>query len=273
MNIEERIKAAQTVIGEELWNVIRDPLPEVIYNAVLNRNLTEEMAVFIAKRKTSTAEILGMLAGDFRFKDSYKLKLAICKNPKTPQKITLSFLKFLKIFDLGDITKDQGIPIAIRQKIEYLLTEKIPALASGVKTALSKRSSSSIVMAILEKGDANVISACLDSPVLTEAQLCRIINKPDTKPVIIKLIAEHQKWSLRYSIRFALIRSFHTPMTHVTKFISELKTQDLRELYSDRHLPLSSRPFIFEELSERGETVEMPRDETFELSEEDDSGL
>jgi hypothetical protein len=48
-----------------------------------------------------------MLAGDIRFKSSYRLKLNLCKNPKTPQKIVLSLLKYLRIFDLGDITKDR----------------------------------------------------------------------------------------------------------------------------------------------------------------------
>ena len=92
------------------------------------------MAVFIAKKKNTSPEILGMLAADIRFKGSYKLKLSICKNPKTPPKITLSLLKFLRIFDLGDITKDQNIPINIRQKIEYSLLERVSFTALGRKS-------------------------------------------------------------------------------------------------------------------------------------------
>ncbi len=229
------------------------------------------MAVFLAKKKSTSQEVLGLLANDIRFKDSYKLKLVICKNPKTPQKITLSLLKYLRIFDLGDITKDQNIPINLRQKIEYMISEKIPSLPSGIKIALAKRANINIIVTLLERGDKRVISNCLDSPILTEGHLCNVINKPVTKPLLIKMIAEHTKWSLRYQIRFALLRNFNTPMPLVTKFISKMKLSDLKELYSDRNLPTSTKPFIYRELLDRNETVEIKKEETFELSGDENS--
>jgi len=273
MRVEERIRIAHTAYGEELWKLIRDPHPEVILNATLNKNLTEEMAVFIAKKKNTPSEVLGFLANDIRFKDSYKLKLAICKNPKSPQKITISLLKFLRIFDLGDMTRDQNIPINTRQKIEYSISEKIPSLPSGNKVALAKRANSNIVMTLMERGDSNVISTSLDSPVITEGHICKIINKTKSKSLLIKMIAENPKWSLRYSIRFSLIRNYHTPMKQVTEFISSMKTADLKELYSDESVPKSTKPFIFKELLERGETVHIEEEDTYELSEDEDLSL
>ncbi len=271
--VEERLIAAHTAHGEELWELIRDPHPEVILNASLNKNLTEEMAVFIAKKKNTPSEVLGFLANDIRFKDSYKLKLAICKNPKSPQKITISLLKFLRIFDLGDMTRDQNIPINIRQKIEYSISEKIPSLPSGNKAALAKRANSNIVMSLMERGDRSVISKCLESPAITEGHICKIINKKTSKPLAIKMIAEDPKWSLRYSIRFALIRNYHAPMKQVTEFITSMKTADLKELYSDESVPKSTKPFIFRELLERDETVHIGEHETYELSEDEDQSL
>ncbi|MEW6109893.1 MAG: hypothetical protein AB1632_12110 [Nitrospirota bacterium] len=272
MDVQERIRLAHTSHGEELWNLVRDPHPAVISGVTLNRNLTEEMAVFIAKKKSSPAEALGLLANDIRFKDSYKLKVALCKNPKTPQKITFSLLKFLKIFDLGDMTRDQGIPVNIRQKIEYLISEKIPSMPSGNKIALSKRVNSNIVIALMERGDEKVISSCLESPALTEGHLCKIINKPATKAVLIKNIAEHPKWSLRYDIKFALIRNFHTSMVHAVRFIGEMKTADLRELYSDEGVPSSTKPYIYRELLERDETIEPEKEEIYELPDNEEAG-
>lgn len=273
MHVDKRIKLAHTAHGEELWRLVRDQHPDVILNAALNRNLTEDMAVFIAKKKTTPAEALGHLANDIRFKDSYKLKLAICKNYKSPQRITLSLLKFLRIFDLGDMTKDLGIPISTRQKIEYSLSEKIPSLPSGIKTALAKSANSNIIFVLMEKGDKKVVRTCLDSPTLTEGHLCKLINKTTLKPHLIKIIAENPKWSLRYSIRYALIRNFYTPMSFVTRFIRDMKTVDLKELYSDKRLPTSTRPFIFRELLERDETVDITKEEIYELSDDEDSSL
>ncbi len=273
LTVEERVSAALTAEGEQLWALIRDPHPEVVSQATLNRGLTEEMAFYIAKRKTVSAETLGFLAGDVRFKGSYKLKLAICKNPKTPQKVTLAMLKFLRLFDLSDITKDQHININIRQKVESMIAERIPAMPLGNKTALAKRASTSTLLSLMERGDERVISICLDSPSLTEAHLYKLINSGQTKPAVIKMLAGHAKWSLSYFVRFALIRNFFTPMQNVESFIRGMKIADLKDLYSDPKVPSSTRPFIFRELCQRGETVDIQQDVTYDLRDDDDRVL
>jgi hypothetical protein len=268
---EESMKSVLNASAEELWRLLRGQHPEVMSAATLNRNLTEEMAVFIARSKRVSMEVMGFLANDVRFKDSYKLKLAICKNPKTPQKVTLSLLKFIKVFDIAEISRNQQISISLRQKIEYILAERIPALPSGVKTALAKRASSNIIMAIIDRSDDNVISVCLDSPVLTEGHIHTLINRPTTKGSVIQMIAQHKKWSLRYSVKFALIRNFHTSMTSVTKFIRAMKIMDLKDLYADPKLPLSTRPFIYRELLDRGQDPELQKEEVYNLTDDEDS--
>ncbi len=269
MEIGEKLKAAMSAEGEELWKLLREPHSGVISNASLNRNLTEDMAVFIARKKGVLPDTLSFLAGDVRFRDSYPLKVALCRNPKTPQQTTFSLLKFLRIFDLSDLTRDQTIPLNVRQKIEQMISEKIPSMPSGVKSALARRANSTIVTLLMEKGDENVVRACLDSPVLTEGLLYKLINKGGA-PVLAKMIAEHRKWSLRYTIRFALIRNFNTPMTHVTDFIIHMKTADLKDLYADTKLPASTRPFIFNELLQRGESTEEAKEEVYNLPEEEE---
>jgi hypothetical protein len=272
-SLEDRIRAAQNARAEALWECVRDPHPEVVSNTTLNRNLTEDMALFIAKSRKAPSEALGFLAGDVRFKESYKLKLALCKNPRTPQRVALSLLKFLRIFDLAVLTRDQQIPTILRQKIEQALSEKIRAMPLGVKTALAKKANSAIVMGLMEKGDARVVTVCLESPVLTEGDLYKIINRTSTGAVVIKMIAEHPKWSLRYQIRFALIRNFFTPTTLVVRFIGGMKTVDLKELYDDARTPLSTKPFLFRELLERGESTEVAKEEIYDLPEDEGCAL
>ena len=267
MSIEERLQRAHTVQGDELWSIVRDSHPQIILNATQNRNLTEEMALVIAKNRIAPAEALGFLAGDARFKDSQKLKLALCRNPKTPQRIIFSLLKFLSVFELGDLTRDQNVPVTVRQKIELMIQEKIPALPAGVRSALAKRSNANIVLAITNRSDSQVIRACLDSHVITEAHLCAIINKSTVRPALLLGICDHPMWSLRYNIKYALIRNYHTPLTHIIRFIPDMKTSDLRELYRDESISSSTRPYIFSELRERGLSVEIPGDEVFELDE------
>lgn len=270
-SIADLIKAARDAEGDELWRAIRTQHAEALLNATYNRNLNEDMACLIAKSRNAPPEALGFLASDARMKESYKLKLALCKNPRTPQRASLSLLKYLRIFDMADLTRNNFVPTVLRQKVELTLMEKIPVLPIGVKVALSRRASNRLVEKIMERGDGRVIDACLESPRLTEEQLFRLLNKPNTKPVIVQAISEHPVWSLRYMIRYVLIRNFHTPMKRVEEFISGMKSYDLRDIYADPGTPLSTRPFIFRELGNRGETVDMGKEKVYELS--DDDGL
>jgi hypothetical protein len=269
MNISENIKIAQSAEGEKLWKALKLQHPEVLLNATLNRHLTEDMALFIIKSRNAPPEALGHLANDVRFKDSYKCKLTLTRNPRTPQRVALPLLKHIKIFDLADITRNQRIPVMLRQKVEFMLTERISALPPGIKAALSRRASNTVVMRIMEKGDSKVINTCLESTLLTEEQLYRLIIKAATKPLIIRVISKHPKWSLRYSLRYALIRNFHTPMRHVASFMEGMKSNDLKALYDDPKVPSSTKPFIFRELKRRNEGVDMPAEKVYELPEEE----
>jgi hypothetical protein len=270
---DERIKRASKADAEELWKLLRDRHPEVVTNAIHNRNFSEDMALFVARQRDAHFEVLSFLAHAVRFKDSYKLKLAICKNPKTPQKVVLSLLKFLRVFDLADLAKDQQVNINIRRKIEYLLAERMSSMPSGVKTALARRANSNILALLLDSGDEGVVAACLDSPFLTEGLLYKLLARTSVKPAFIRLTAEHKKWSSRYDIRFVLIRNFYTPMRYVSQFIKAMKTPDLRDLYSDPKLPSATRPFIHKELYDRGQAVRDEEERTFVLSENEDSDM
>lgn len=258
---------------DRLWEILRTVHPEVLEEAVTNRNLTEEMALFIAKNRNTPPHSLGFLASDIRFKKNYTLKLALCKNPKTPQRILLQLLKFINIFDLADMTRNPHLPVFVKQRIEYELIEKIPSMPSGNKTAIARRASSTVVVNLLERGDKAVINACLDSPTLTEAHLYMLILKQSVKPILPRMIAEHPKWSLRYAIRFNLIRNPDTPMVYSAKFIESMKTVDLRFLYADGRLPAVARPFIYRELLSRGESIEEPAEIQFRINEKTDSDL
>lgn len=241
---------------ENLWEILKGSDQERFKDLIFHKDLTEGMALYIAENRNTPPETLSLLATSQRFKDSYKLKLALCKNPKTPQRVVLSLLKFLRLFDLADLTKNQNIHINIRQKIEQILKEKLPSLPVGNRITLAKRSSSRVATAILEKAGGgketfNLIKTCLENPFLKEGDLLKLINNEATPPNVIRAIAEHPRWSLRYSLRYALIRNYYTPLSIVVEFLKDLKVQDLEDLYRDEAVPASTKPFIYRELSSR----------------------
>ena len=64
---------------------------------------------------------------------------------------------------------------------------------------------------------------------------------------IIRMIAEHPKWSARYQIRWALIINKHAPLACVVKFLKDMKTTDLKELSMQRLMSLHPQNHIYTE--------------------------
>lgn len=271
--MDDHIRAAGSADGEELWAALRLQNSRVFESALANRKLTEEMALFIARSKKSTAEILGALASDVRFKRSYKMVLALVKNSHTPLRITNSLLKYIKIFDLADLTRNHFVHSVTRQKVELMLTERIPSLPAGVKAALSRRASNKIIIYTMQRSDRRVIDICLESSRITEDLIVRVLQGKNTRPLLVRAIAEHRKWPRHYRVRYALIRNFNSPLSQVHEMIPTMKTADLRDLYADREVPESTRPLIHSELINRGAEVDIPEDVVYELHEDADSDL
>ncbi|MCE5195375.1 MAG: hypothetical protein LLF28_08025 [Nitrospiraceae bacterium] len=252
-DMQRDMKRALTTGEEEIKKLACHPSPKVIANILQNKNLTDDIVLIIANRKNITSEILERLANDLRWKENPKIILALCKNPKTPQRIALSLIKSLRIFDLAEIARNKTVPINLRIKTEALINERIPAMSLGIKKSLAKMASSNVLMKLIQEGLKDVASICLDSPYMTEAVLYKIINMERISPQVIRLIAGHKRWTCSYEIKWALIRNPNTPLVYAVDFLKKLKKTDLKELYYAPEVPSSTKPHIYRELLERGE--------------------
>jgi hypothetical protein len=101
--------------------------------------------------------MVGFLAGDVRFRDSYALRNAPCRNPRIPQRITFSLLKFLSIVDLADISGERQMPVDMRREIEIMIAEKIAPMLMRMKIALAKRASAAALPLLMENRDVRVV--------------------------------------------------------------------------------------------------------------------
>jgi hypothetical protein len=252
-DLDKDIELASSGTEDDLRVLAHHHSLEVVTAALKNKNLTEDIALIIANRKNISPEILESLFHDLRWKNHYRIMLALCKNPKTPQKISLSLMKSMKIFDLADLTRNQFVPVSLKMKAEAVISEKIPSIPLGIKIALTKRAGSGVLMKFIEEGKKEVAVACLDSPYMTESVIYKIISKKTVPPIVIQQIAEHPKWSCHYQIQWALILNIHTPLLRVLSFLKNIKSSDLRDLYEAPETPASTKPFIYSELLERDE--------------------
>jgi len=251
-NEEQRIHCAEEATEDELALYVHDLSPAVITTVLGNHNLTEEHVVIIAGRKNLPQDVLESIARNKRWAESYPVRLALAKNPKTPLFTALSIARFLRLFDLADLSRNHLLPVIYRKKLEALVIEKIPTLALGVKKTLAKISGGDVLLALIQDGYPEVVKNCLENPHLVEGGLYKVISKKTTGSGVIRTIASHKTWTCRYHIKFALIRNEHTPLARSVQFISDLKLVDLRDLYKDPTLPRSVKPYLHQELMERG---------------------
>ena len=269
----KRIELAALAQENDLTPLVHDPSPKVIVAMLGNRNVTEEHVLVLANRKNLPPEVLNAIFRDKRWSESYPVRLALAKNPKTPLFTALSIARFLRLFDIAELARNHFIPVIFRRKLEAIVIEKIPSLALGVKKTLARVAGGEILLALIKDGYPDVVKNCLENPHLVEAHLYKIISHKTTTPGTIRTIAEDRNWSCRYHVKFALIRNAHTPLARTVLFLPDLKLLDLKELYRDPLLPHEVRPFIHRELVERGEDPEhLGRDEAeriFEIEESD----
>lgn len=249
--LDDNIRQAVAASAEELKNLVYHASQKVIEKILRNENLTEELALIIAERKNVTPAILEHLSKDIRWKNSYHVKLALCKNPRTPQRISLQLLKNIRIFDLADLTKNYFVPPNLRIVSEAKVIERIPALPLGIKITLAKRANNNVILKLIEEGLKEVVTACFDSSQLTEGIIYTVINKKTTSRQVIRLIANNKRCTCSYEVRYALIANNHTPLSCIVDFLKHMKKTDLEKLYSASETPLSTKPYIYRELLER----------------------
>jgi hypothetical protein len=273
--LEQRIEQAATGPEKKIDSFLHDPSPRVLKALLTNRLLTEEHALVIANRRNLSGDVLEAIAKDRRWTESYPIRMAVAKNPKTPLFISLSLARHLRLFDLADITRDHFLPLPYRKKIEAMIVERIPTMPLGIKKALARRAAGNVLYTLLLSRDAEIVQTCLGSPHLTESHLFKYICREGSHRETIGMIAEHPNWSCRAAIRLSLVRNAQTPLSSCIRFFSRMTAQDLRELYRDPLVPVTVKPFIHRELWERGlEALPPAADETVhELDEADDLAM
>lgn len=271
---DQKIGLAMTAGVDEIERLLHDPSPKVIRALLGNRNLREEDVLTIAQRKNLPPDILETIAKNKVWAESYPVRLALAGNPKTPLSISLSIVRYLRLFDIAEMSRSHHLPLAFRNKVETIIIERVPAMPLGHRKTLAKRAAGNVLFKLMQDTEREVISLCLGNPRLQESHLFKLIGRSDTRAETIRMIAGHGNWSGRPLIRYALVRSKDTPLALSKRFLRTMRLLDLQELYADPSLPLGVKPLIHRELLDRGiEPGAQKRDTVVELDENDDIGM
>jgi hypothetical protein len=237
--------------GDELTALLHHADAEVLL-ALLDNPLIEEMQLCILlQRKNLPGEILEEVARRKPLLKSYRVKKALAFHPRTPRLVTLRLLRDLYLMDLVQLTLLPGIPTELKRNAEDQLVSRLPQLPLGQKITLARRGPARLAGGLLAEGHAHVVSIVLDNAYLTEAQVLKALSREKLPPGVVRAIAQHRKWSIRYNVRLALVRHPSSPLATVLAYLPELTVSDLRELASPGIVAESLRKYLQAEVQRR----------------------
>src|SRR5512143_2285731 len=100
--------------------------------------------------------------------EGYSSRLVQLKDARTPRRVALGLLRYVKLMDLASLTRDKMLPAELRQAAEGMLKEKLPTLPLGIKVTLARLLSEDLLKALLLGGEPEVVKACFENPRMKE---------------------------------------------------------------------------------------------------------
>ena len=121
--VGERVAIARKASPGTLQKLRSDPNARVIEALMENPRCSEGILLPLATSETTTSPVLATVARHPRWGVRYPIRVAICRNPQTPTRVSLPLLPMLKKHDLRTVSREPRIPAPVRRRAQLLLGE------------------------------------------------------------------------------------------------------------------------------------------------------
>ncbi|MBI4460929.1 MAG: hypothetical protein HY648_12845 [Acidobacteria bacterium] len=230
---EDETEKARTATGALLENLLYHRASEVLEAVLENSALSERHLVLLLTRRDLPPGILTRIAQSKQWMKSYPVKVALVKHPRTPRHYALPLIKFLYLFDLMGLATSEGVPAELKRLAENAILSQREGIALGQRLTLARRGSQRIVAGLLNDSNRRVIEAALSNAALTEHSVAAALFREPASSELTELVASHPRWSSRYSVKLALLRSEHLSLGRFIGILSEIPVSDLADLAAD----------------------------------------
>lgn len=124
MNVAEKIKLATLGNKEARGLLIRDSNKLVAVAVIRSPRITDGEVLACANNRAMHDDVLRVIYGNREWTRNYPLKLALVKNPKVPQAISMRFLSTLRESDLKSLSRDKNVPNAVQVQAKKMVDKK-----------------------------------------------------------------------------------------------------------------------------------------------------
>ncbi len=124
MNVSEKIKLATKGNKEARGILIRDSNKLVSVAVIRSPRITDGEVLAQALNKIASDDVLRVIYSNREWLRKYAIKLAIVKNPKVPQGVSMRLLNTLHEHDVKGLAKDKNVPGTIQSLAKKQIEKK-----------------------------------------------------------------------------------------------------------------------------------------------------
>jgi len=126
MNVSEKIKLATKGNKEARGILMRDSNKLVSVAVIRSPRITDGEVLGLAQSKTCIDDVLRVIYNKREWLRKYAIKLALVKNPKVPQGVSMRLMTTLHEHDVKGLSKDKNVPGTVQLLAKKQLEKKVP---------------------------------------------------------------------------------------------------------------------------------------------------
>jgi hypothetical protein len=162
----------------------------------------------------------------------HAVRLALAGHPRTPRTEALSLVATLFWRDLAHLSADTRVHPEVRRAADRDLLRRLPEMARAERVDLARTVGRGTLVALRFDSDPRVVEALLDNRFATEPDVVQAAARAGASSGVLETIAAHPRWSLRSSVRSALLRNPALPLSLALTLLSRASREDLEGLCS-----------------------------------------
>jgi hypothetical protein len=182
----------------------------------------------LLKRADLPPETLERLLADRSARRYHAVRLALAAHPRTPRREALSLVATLFWRDLAHLSADVRVHPEVRRAADRDLLRRLPEMALAERVDLAKTVGRGTLVMLRFDREPSVLAAVLENRFATEPDIVQAAVKAE--PSVLQIISAHPRWSLRPSVRSAMLRNRKLPQALALSLLTRASREDLRGL-------------------------------------------
>ena len=196
---------------------------------------TEGQYLRLLRQGSLGLEAFEAILADRTARKYHAVRLALAAHPRTPRRDALNLVITLFWRDLAYLSADTRVHPEVRRAADRDLLRRLPEMALAERIDLARVVGRGALMALRFDPDPRVLAAVLENRFATEPDVVQAAARGDGP--VLEVIARHPRWSVRSSVRSALLRNRRLPIALALALLTRASAEDLKGLRDSPGVP------------------------------------